>query len=181
MAYYEELNPILIKTIGEYFLKNQNLCKLLHYYPECAEDYSFDVYNQPDITNPISDIYMKNIFPMPKIPDAQTKKEAFLLVTFNGGYEPEYNKGFRSVELLIDIPVNLKVWHIKNGYRLYSIMHEVDKVLNNVLTDLPIENKPYLVGFQPRDYSFEFYGVQMRYRLTVNSNVICTTKREALW
>lgn len=185
MAFYEELNPILQQIISERFLRNKNLCKLLNYYPEnCVEPHNAYNYNpllQKDIEDTNS-LYMTSIFPMPKIPKTVEEKKVFLCAYFNGGYEPETNLSFRNVVLNIDIICHLDVWNISvgkteedivNGYRPYSIMHEVDSLLNNQLTDLPIENKPFLRGFQTRVYSEYFYGVQMLYNLKINSNIVC--------
>lgn len=174
MAYYEELNPIVMGIIGERFLRNQELCKLLHYY-----DSDKDPLSKPFIENTNS-IFMKNMFPMPKLPDASTKKEAYITVVLSGGYEAEENTGFRKVNLLIDVICHLDVWIIKGGFRPYSIMHEVDRMLNNQITDLPIVNKPYLRGFQPRDYSNYFYGFQVIYELSINSNIVCNPKPQNL-
>ena len=99
----------------------------------------------------------------------------FLCAYFNGGYEPDSNLAFRNVVLNIDIICHLDVWNIKQRYRPYDIMHEVDVLLNNQLTDLPIENRPFLRGFQTRVYSEYFYGIQMLYNLKVNSNIDCPT------
>lgn len=178
MAYYEELNPIVMGIIGERFLRNQELCKLLHYYKEENEAVS-DPLSKPFIQN-TNLLFMKNIFPMPKSPDASTKKEAYVTVVLSGGYEAEENTGFRRVNLLIDIICHLDTWIIKGGFRPYSIMHEIDKMINNQITDLPIVNKPYLRGFQPRDYSNYFYGFQVIYELCINSNIACSPKPQNL-
>ena len=178
MAFYEELSPILYQIITERFLRNQNLCKLLYYYPdECSDihnSFEYDPLEQPDIKNTNS-LYMSSIFPMPKIPKTIEEKKVFLCAYFNGGYEPDSNLAFRNVVLNIDIICHLDVWNIKQRYRPYDIMHEVDVLLNNQLTDLPIENKPFLRGFQTRVYSEYFYGIQMLYNLKVNSNIDCPT------
>lgn len=178
MAFYEELSPILYQVITERFLRNQNLCKLLYYYPdECSDihnSFEYDPLEQPDIKNTNS-LYMSSIFPMPKIPKTIEEKKVFLCAYFNGGYEPESNLAFRNVVLNIDIICHLDVWNIKQRYRPYDIMHEVDVLLNNQLTDLPIENRPFLRGFQTRVYSEYFYGIQMLYNLKVNSNIDCPT------
>lgn len=171
MAYYEELNQIVTNVIGEKFLRNQNLCKLLYYYPE-EESNSFDPISKPNIDD-TNKLYMTNIFPMQKKPEASLEKCAYVTVVMSGGFEPEKNLGFRRINLLVDVIVHLDVWNIKNGYRPYKIMHEIDKMLNNQLTDLPINNRPYLRGFQPRDYSNYFYGFQLVYDLSINSNVTC--------
>lgn len=178
MAFYEELSPILYQVITERFLRNQNLCKLLYYYPdECSDihnSFEYDPLEQPDIKNTNS-LYMASIFPMPKIPKTIEEKKVFLCAYFNGGYEPDSNLAFRNVVLNIDIICHLDVWNIKQRYRPYDIMHEVDVLLNNQLTDLPIENRPFLRGFQTRVYSEYFYGIQMLYNLKVNSNIDCPT------
>lgn len=178
MPYYEELNTIVQNVIGEKFLRNQNLCKLLSCYPtETTMDY--DPYAQPDIVNTNS-LFMKHIFPMPKLPEASLEKTGYLTVVLGGGYEPEVNDGYRKINLLVDIIYHLDVWNIKGGYRPYKTMYEIDKMINNQLTDLPIENKPYLRGFQPRDYSNYFYGFQLMYELSVNSNIICNPEPQNL-
>ena len=189
MAYYEELNGIVEGIIGERFLRNQNLCKLLSRYPECnnspineTQTGKNNVNEQPISFNPLdtpfientNDLYMKYIYPMPKSPDAETEKKCFITVVLSGGYEPELNTGFRRVNVLIDIICHLDCWNIKGGYRPYKIMNEVDKMLNNQQTDLPIMNRPYLRGFQPRDYSNLFYGFQLLYEVSINSNIDCS-------
>lgn len=40
-------------------------------------------------------------------------------------------------------------------------------------TDLPIISKPVYVNFKQRDYSNLFYGLQLIYEITVNSNIEC--------
>lgn len=180
MAYYEELSPIVNNIIGEKILRNQNICKLLSCYPDGGStnidnfpELNFSVYSQPDIENP-NELFFKNVFPLPKIPEAETKQETYILVNLSGGYDVDSNTGYRRINLLIDVISHLKCWHVKEGYRPYLIMSEIDKILNNQITDLPIENKPYSRGFQPRDYQNYFYGLQMIYELNVNSNVICS-------
>lgn len=178
MANYSELNDIVQNVIGEKFLRNQNLCKLLSCYPDTV-DYTYNPLSQPDIKDTNS-LYMKHIFPMPKMPDASLDKTGYITVVLSGGYEPEVNTGYRRVNMLIDIIYHLDVWNIKGGYRPYKVMNEIDAMLNNKLTDLPIENKPFLRGFQPRDYSTYFYGFQMIYEFVVNSNIVCGAEPQHL-
>lgn len=45
---FEELNGIVMGTLGEYILKNQRLCKLLYYYPDDQRP-NYDPFIQPDI------------------------------------------------------------------------------------------------------------------------------------
>ena len=178
MAYYKELNDIVSNLIGEKFLRNPELCKLLSCYPDTV-DYKFDPYLCPNISD-TNELYMKHIFPMPKMPDASLEKTGYITVVLSGGYEPDINSGYRKINLLIDIIFHLDVWNIKGGYRPYKVMYEIDRMLNNKLTDLPIENKPFLIGFQPRDYSNYFYGFQLMYELTINSNIVCNPEPQNL-
>ena len=179
MPYYSELSKIVDNIIGEKILRNQNICKLLYYYPESGSDnmndfpdLNYSVYSQPDIKN-TDVLFYKNVFPLPKIPEAETKQQTFILVNLSGGYDVDENTGFRRVNILIDIISHLKCWKVKEGYRPYLIMSEIDKILNSKITDLPITGAPYSRGFQPRDYSNYFYGLQMIYEVSVNSNIDC--------
>ena len=172
MAYYEELSPALFKIISERVLRNQDLCKLLYYYPDHYPNYDFDPLAEKDIEN-TNALFMKYVYPMPKMPDAKSNKNAYVCMYWNGGYEIENNTGYRNVVLNVEIICHLDCWNIKNGFRPYKIMNQIDKLLNNQLTDLPIYNKPYLRGFQTRTYSDYFYGVQMLYNMKFNSNIVC--------
>ena len=129
MAFYEELSPILYQVITERFLRNQNLCKLLYYYPdECSDihnSFEYDPLEQPDIKNTNS-LYMSSIFPMPKIPKTIEEKKVFLCAYFNGGYEPDSNLAFRNVVLNIDIICHLDVWNIKQHSNSYSPSEDDD-------------------------------------------------------
>jgi len=170
MAHYEELDDILNQVIGNYFLTNQNLCKLLFYYPE-EKSFTYNPLSQLDIPN-TSDLLMKNIFPMPKMPDADLDQNCFLTVTLTGG-EPLNNNKYREVYLVVDIICHLDTWIVKNGFRPYKIANEIDSMLNNKLTILPIINKPQSLPFKARDYANRYYGLQLYYVMQINSNIEC--------
>ena len=106
MPYYSELSKIVDNIIGEKILRNQNICKLLYYYPESGSDdmndfpdLNYSVYSQPDIKN-TDVLFYKNVFPLPKIPEAETKQQTFILVNLSGGYDVDENTGFRRVNIL---------------------------------------------------------------------------------
>lgn len=179
MSYYYELNDIAYSFITEYMLRNQNLCKLLNYYPKYSDDNNkifqssrFSVFDNPDIED-TSPLYMTSIYPLPKMPDSKTEQKMYLTLVLAGGYEMEKNKGFRRVNMLIDIICHINSWCVKEGYRPYLMMHEIDSMLNDKLVDLPIDGKPYSRGYQPRDYEKNFYGFQMLYELMIDSNIDC--------
>ena len=166
MAHYRELSPLLNGIIGGRFVRNKNLQKLLTEYEPNDENFQFDSPN---------DLIMKRIYPMPKMPDIKTDKGAYICAYFNGGYEIDKNTGYRNVVLNVDIICNIDVWFAGDGYRVYNIMAEIDSMLNNQFTDLPIEGVPYLRGFQTRVYADRFYGVQMLYNMKLNSTIECNT------
>lgn len=172
MAYFEELNIILNNVISEKILRNQKICKTLFYYPD-VDSFTFDPLSKPDITQP-NKLLMEYIFPLPKLPDANTKQHGYLTVTLTGG-DTYDNDGYRNVELVFDIIVHLSAWSIKQGLRPYIIAEEIDKMFNNQQTNLPINNKPTCAGFKEKDYSNYYYGIQVAYQLSVNSNVGANT------
>lgn len=170
MAFYEELNGIVNNCVSM-MMANQDLCKLLYYYPK-EIDYKYDPLAEEDIANP-RELLMNHLYPLPKIPDAETEQICFVNVTVCGGDKMEVNKGFRKVLICFDIICHLDAWIIKNGYRPMKIMSEIDKMLNYQTTTLNIVNKPVSLPFIPKDYSNKFYGYRICYELQLNSNISC--------
>lgn len=170
MPFLSELDNI-VNTATSMLLQNDNICKLLTYYPETV-DFKFNPLAQPTVKNP-STLLLDRIYPMPKIPDVETEQICFIDVNIAGGEAMRTNKGFRRVELIFDIVCHLDAWIIKNGYRPLKILGEIDGMFNNQLTNLPVENKPQPLPFVPKNYSNKFYGYQIRYELLINSNIEC--------
>ena len=176
MAFFEELSVMLHNAIGQKILNNQNICKTLYYYPECTTDgdynFNYDPLSQPDISD-TRILLMDKIFPLPKMPDAETEQKGILTVTLNGGSMLTSNTGYRNINIVFDIVFHLKAWIVKNNYRPFIIAEEIDKMFNYQLIDLPITNKPEYIGFACKDYNNYFYGLQIIYQVTVNSNIEC--------
>lgn len=170
MAYYNELSNI-VNIATNMLLTNDNICKLVFYYPEVV-DFKYNPLANPKVEN-TQNLLLTKIYPMPKMPDAETEQICFIDVNVAGGEDMQINKGFRRVELIFDIICHLDSWIIKGGYRPLKILNEIDQMFNNQLTDLPIINKPYSYPFVPKNYSNKFYGYQIRYSLQVNSNIDC--------
>lgn len=170
MAFLAEANNILNIAVNM-LLNNQNICKLLNYYSDTV-NYKYNPLSQPNVKNPQS-LLLKNIYPMPKVPDAETKQICFIDVNIAGGDAMRTNTGFRRVELVFDVICHLDAWIIKGGYRPIKILNEIDQMFNNQKTDLPVENKPQVMPFVPKNYANKFYGYQIRYELIVNSNLEC--------
>ena len=57
------------------------------------------------------------------------------------------------------------------AYRMYDIAHEVTELLNYQIMDTRAYNKVSLIGFQRRDYSDNFHGIQIIFNFMLNSNL----------
>lgn len=173
MAFFEECDDILNNVIGEKILRNQNLCKLLYYYSD-TNNFNFNPLNEPNIED-TSKLLMNYIYPLPKSPNLETEQKGFLTVVLSGADDNYFNSntGYRKLYLIFDIIVHLNQWIIEDSYRVYKIAEELDKMFNYQQTDLPILGRPSYVNFKQRDYSNYFYGLQLIYGFTVNSNIVC--------
>lgn len=172
MAYFQELDNILNIVIGEYILKNQNICKLLYYYPE-EYTLTYDPLKEPDIED-TSKLLLEYIYPMPKSVDAEIQQKGFMTIVLTGGDYSYGNNGYRTINLVFDIVFHLKNWIIKSSYRPYKILSELDRMFNNRVTTLPIEGVANFSGFAVKEYSSAYYGIQTIYKLILNSNVECS-------
>lgn len=171
IGYFQELNDILNKIIEDYLLTNQNLCKLLYYYPT-ESDYLFNPLAQPDIIN-TNILLMDYIYPLPKSPDSQTEKKCFMTISMVDGVAPD-NSSSRVIRIIFDIVCHLDAWMIKRAYRPLSVLAELDGMFNEKITNFPIIGKTRFGGFAESDYSNYFYGFQVAYDMTVPSNAKCS-------
>lgn len=172
MAFFKELNDIVVGILGEYILKNQNICKMLYYYSDDKTP-NFNPLTQPDIED-TNKLMLTHIFPIPKMPDATLEQKGYLVCTLTGGNSVDKNTGFRRVNIQFDIIYHLKAWTVRGGFRPYFVASEIDQMFNNQLTTLPISGRPQYYGFRMKDYSSYFYGLQLIYETYVDSNVGCT-------
>lgn len=173
MAYFKELNDILESSV--LMLKNnQNICKLLEYYPSTI-DFRYNPLAQKDIKDTDS-LIMKSIFPLPKIPDADTKQNCFIGVWLQGGTPMRENNGYRRALIVFDIICHLDAWIINQGYRPICILQEIDSMFNNknILSSQSLtESKPQYQPFHAEKYANKFYGYQVAYDVIINSNISC--------
>lgn len=182
MAFFKECDDILNSVIGEHILRNQKLCKLLYCYPDEDEfsyndnaSFNYNPLAEPDIKD-TRKLLMNNIFPIPKSPDLTTEQTGFLTVVLSGGdrhYDDE-NDGYRRMYLIFDIVIHLKHWIIQDSFRAYKIAEELDKMFNNRTDNL--FGKINYIDFKQRDYSNHFYGLQLIYGFSVNSNIECNSE-----
>jgi hypothetical protein len=162
LAFFQELNSSIF-LIRDMLLANQNLCKLLYYNER-------DPLSQPTISN-TKVLDMENLFPMPKMPDIETKKQSILDYYFNISEPWTENPFFRKTYLTFDIIIHLDLWLIKDALRPYSILNEIDEMFNNkYINDLSGKNI-YANDAKVLKYSDMFYGYHMIYDLTNTSGI----------
>lgn len=171
VAYFEELNPIVMGIIGEYMLNNQRLCKLLYYYSDDKTP-NYNPFLEPDIED-TSRLMFTHIYPIPKMPDTTLDQKGYITVTLTGGNSMDKNTGFRKVNIQFDIIYHLKEWAMYGGFRPYYVMSEIDKMFNNQVLTIPVINRVQFYGFRVKDYSSYYYGINLIYELIVNSNISC--------
>ena len=161
MSFFQELNSNVL-VIEKLLLADQDLCKYLYYNAD-------DPLSEATIAD-TTILIMKNIFPLPKMPDAQEEKKAFLnYYVYNA--EPWPNSGFRKLFLSFDVICHLDLWLIKDGIRPYSILNRIDNMFNNKhIAELSSKNV-FWDGLQVTKYSDKFYGYHILYDLTHNSNI----------
>lgn len=188
-ANYGQLSSIVYKVIYERLLRSENLLRLLVCYDNSKSPYmdeSYEkkiksiggvnklVYQNQDVDR-CRDVH---IYPQPHLPDIKVDHEAYLALSLNGGNDTTRDAGQKNVNLLIDVVVPDTKNVIISGnnecyfaYRMYEIAHEVTALINNQITDTRAYNKIALIGFQRRDYSDSFHGVQLMFNFMINSNL----------
>lgn len=188
--YYEELSPSVFTVIYGRLLRDERLLRLLTCYNRKVSPYldpSFDeemekiggvnnlVYTGQDLDKCV-DIH---IYPLEHIPDAKLDQKTYITVTLNGGYTtgvPQY----KNVILCVNIVVHDEQSVILSdnpdyqiAYRLYDIIHEVDRVLNDKTLDKMSPGRASLIGFQRRYYNGYFNGAELQYQYTLPNLIGC--------
>lgn len=171
-AFYGSLNSKINKII-ETLISSQNLCKLLYYNDD-------NPLSQSDIPDTSSLIFKNNytsenkIFPLPKYVDAEEEKGSLLYIYFNYMDSYKKNTGFKKLNLYIQIACHLNVWYIDSAIRPLSIIHEIDRLLNNQHIDDLSMNKIFSDSCGMIRFSDYFYGYNLEYKLSDNSNINCS-------
>lgn len=188
--YYEELSKIVFSIIYNRLLRNERLIRLLTCYSNNVSPYLDKSYEKEmDRIGGVNNIVYRgqkpdmctdvHIYPLEHIPDAKLDQKTYLTVTLNGGYTPGV-PSYKNVIVCIDIVVHDEQSVILSdnpdyqiAYRLYDIIHEVDRLINNK----PLENfsagRLSKIGFQRRYYNGYFNGLQLQYRLELKDTIGC--------
>lgn len=106
------------------FMRNQNICRLLHYTDRDPLAITKANVNGIELIN-------KNILVVPKPPDDLLTKESFLIVSLDSIYINPTNKEFKVGSIQITILCPFEEWLLDtNSLRPYLLMQEVDIELN---------------------------------------------------
>lgn len=165
MAYFSDLNDNLNFVVSK-VLENQDLCKYLYYNVA-------DPLLQPDIPDTRSTLLMDNIFPLPKDPGLIEDQMSILNIYFPFVKPYTPNSGFRKIELCFDIMCHLDLWNIDDGIRVYCIANQIDSMFNNKFYGELSFNANFFDRAAIRKFSDRFYGWQVIYQISNDSNVGC--------
>lgn len=159
MAYFDELNTV-VATALDLIYNDTELIKLLDY-PE-------------KITSP-DNLLMKNIFPIPRDPNAISNVKNAINVYVEEAYPYDKNSGFRQACLNFDIMCHLDAWNMGGGkLRPYLISERIDTLFNNNFSPkvrLMSGNAPYFYYWKIYKFSEFFYGYRLRYYISLESNM----------
>ncbi len=143
--------------IMDKLVKNQRLCRLLHY----SSKTPFEVTEQqPDIEG--TDLVHKNILIVPKPPDEIITQESFIVALLNNFYLDTENNDFKVSAIKFNIMCPFDDWVMSaSAPRPYMIMQEVDKMFNGerlkgIGTLRFVAAQPLIVSPQLGGYSMEY-------------------------
>jgi len=164
MAYFQELNTATNVILDRIF-SSQDLCKLLYYN-------SPNPLSQANISD-TSSLLMNNVYPLPKMPDAEKDKKGILNMYFYSAKPFSRNSGFKHTYLCFDIMCHLDIWMINTGVRPYSISNEIDVLFNDqYIKDLSLRNV-YWNEWSVKNYSDYYSGYHLVYALSQDNNLGC--------
>lgn len=117
---FSELGDQLGKVIIS-FVENKNIAKLLYYKDS-------NPLSQPDVPDPYS-LINTQIFPL--MYKAPTSEETIYISVFFGKIvKSSANPFFKRGRLYVNIAVHRSLWQSDGTIRIYSIMNEIDNILN---------------------------------------------------
>ena len=155
---FQELNTNIMYVIEQLYT-SQNLLKLITY-----DDDSPLSISKSDIIKP-SSLLFDRIYPLPKIPDAQTQQKTIVTVIFSHA-KLDSNIKFKKYKLIFNIISHIDIWKISEGLRPYLIAEEIDNIFNELRgTQLSI-GKVLFSDFVNVNYSNYYYGYQLVYDIS---------------
>jgi hypothetical protein len=116
---FEKLNDYMGEILIS-LVESDNLSKLIYYNTE-------DALRQLSLSNPYQLIHTK-VFPYTYVPPTDDEANVYLTVSFR--QFKKYNSSFKIGYLYVNILCHKNLVSIYEGSRIYSMMNEVENVLN---------------------------------------------------
>jgi len=169
MGFFSEYNDIINKVI-ELLYNDQSLMRYLMYDSDNPLENNTE---QPDIVG--SSVVFDRLLPFPKSTNGVNKKGSFINVYMGSAQPQRTNSKYRDDTIHIDIICHLDIWKIINGnIRPYSMLNLIDKKFNNeFIENVSSLQSIYLLASSYRQFSEDFYGYTITYRVSNNSNIRC--------
>jgi hypothetical protein len=164
-GFYREFNAIINKAI-ELILGNQDLLRYMYYTDKS------DPLNPTYADVKTSDVLLKNLFPNPKKPTAET--EAKCLISMELTSVPNrINTRTRKDYLTFNIMVYIDNSLINGGLRENYILSLMDEIFNDLIIEEMAIGELFPLGAKSDDFAENFFGYQLGYQLMNNGNMDC--------
>ena len=164
MAYYKQWNSIVNKVF-ELIRNNETLLKYINNASSSPYDEQVPKW---------SDVFLKNVFPMPREADSVGTQKTFVNVYmgYSNPYEdnPYYSEDF----LYIEVGCYLECWPLDNGeIRPYSVCSMIDAMIDNKSIGDMSMKKVVPESVKALRFGDMYYGYRMIYSLSNMGGVNC--------
>lgn len=150
----KELNSLINKVI-ELIRSDMDLCKLIKYNTEYPLDES-------DFNT--SELVRKNIYPLPKIPDANSEASTFVNAYIRNYVPSRKNRNFSVIAINIDIMCHLDLWMLDGEIRPYVIASKIDELMKNT-EFYETYSQTELDAMDWKVFSDSYHGYRLTYEL----------------
>ena len=150
----KELNNIVTKVI-ELIKSDMDLCKYIKYDSESP-------LNEPDFKP--STLIKSYIYPLPKVPDANSSSSTFVNVYIRNYVPSRKNRSFSIIAVNIDIMSHLDLWMIDDGIRPYCIASKIDKLMKSTMLD-EAYSITELDAMDWKVFSDSYHGYRLTYEM----------------
>lgn len=154
LGFMIELDGVIMKII-ELIKSDSELCKYIKYNeknPLSMDDFDHD------------ELVLSNIFPMPKMPTAETNESTILDIFTFKVIPSRDNQKFNSVIIAIDVICDLKLWLLDDGVRPHKIANKIDKLFHGKQITDTMFSSVMLEDMQYKTYSDSHHGFRLLYR-----------------
>lgn len=121
-----------------------------------------------------SEIFLKNVFPMPKEPYSVSTQKTFINVYMSNTYPYEKNPYYHEDYIYVEVASHIETWPLKNGeVRPYTMCSMIDDMFENFnIPDMSIQ-KVLLDNVSVIKFGDMFYGYRMVYKVSNIGGMNC--------